>query len=205
MKFFFRLLKDTILSICILFCFTLSVTVNRNIITSFSLGFTASSLLGDIPSSFHLTGREYYKCSRLPEWTGEVVWFCLVGFAASYFAVAVKIQGIVIHWKLLTFKLTMYWICWFTWVSRDLKYCLECYTSDIFLCAARKKWCNLKMIYSWMVRLVQRSNFIFSVVHLMYNSRSRLKSLGVDTLPFSKIVYIPKVHFLKVSAVCRIS
>lgn len=56
-----------------------------------------------------------------------------------------------------------------------------------------------------MVRLVQRSNSIFSVVHLMYNSCSRLKSMGVDTLPFAKIVYIPKVHFLKVFAVCRIS
>lgn len=46
-----------------------------------------------------------------------------------------------------------------------------------------------------MVRVMQSSNSIFSVVHLMYNSCSRLKSLALDTLPLAKIFYIPKVHF----------
>lgn len=77
------------------------VTDNGNIIIPSSLGFTTSSLLGDIPSSFHLTGRAYYKCRRLPESTGEV-------FSASYSVVVVNVQNIVIHWKILTFKLMMY-------------------------------------------------------------------------------------------------
>jgi len=57
-----------------------------------------------------------------------------------------------------------------------------------------------------MVRVMQRSNSIFTVVHLMYNSCSRLKCLALDTLPLAKMFYIPKVHFLKVfaSAVYRI-
>lgn len=57
-----------------------------------------------------------------------------------------------------------------------------------------------------MVRVMQRSNSIFSVVHLMYNSCSRIKSLALNTLSLTKIFYIPKVHFLKffASAVYKI-
>lgn len=57
-----------------------------------------------------------------------------------------------------------------------------------------------------MVRVMQRSNSIFCVVHLMYNSCSRIKILALNTLPLTKIFYIPKVHFLKVfeSAMYRI-
>lgn len=43
------------------------VSVNGNIIIPSSWGSTTPSLLGDILSSFYLTGRGYYKCRRLPE------------------------------------------------------------------------------------------------------------------------------------------